>query len=305
MCVRRYMGSTPSSKDCSPSRRLDEIGRCEWICEIKWIQIHKRQIPGNSTTSSRVLTSDTSDWWLKSALLHTTKLHMRMTRQATCRPCRAWRLAFMPQGVSSGTACRKTGAAISIWIEIVYPRSISVLHEKITESWNHTQSCDLFQHVQIIPMSPKLLLLSHHINLFQYGFKFDRGTTGRRGSAAEGHERCCPTWAFGHGTIIICKHQISYILIDMVLSKNMQINANYRKTSCLGLQCSYKMELSQIRQNNITVNNNDDDNNDNNSWDGTNTERNCTRCSYSGAARGVTRTAALSRSNFLKQTQET
>lgn len=144
MCVRRHMGSTPSSKDCSPSRRLDEIGRCEWICEIKWIQIHQRQIPGNSTTSSRVLTSDTRDWWLKSALLHTTKLHVRMTRQATCRPCRAWRLAFMPQGVSSGTACRKTRAAISIWIEIVYPPSISVLHEKITESWNHTQSCDLF-----------------------------------------------------------------------------------------------------------------------------------------------------------------
>ena len=138
MCVRRYMGSTSSSKESSPSRRLDEIGRCEWICEIKWIQIHKRQIPGNSTTSSRVLTSDTRDWWLKSALLRTTKLHVRMTRQATCRPCRAWRLAFMPQGVSSGTACRKTGAAISIWIEIVYPHSIHHLSVSYTKkSRNH------------------------------------------------------------------------------------------------------------------------------------------------------------------------
>lgn len=36
MCVRRYMGSTSSSKESSPSRRLDEIGRCEWICEIKF-----------------------------------------------------------------------------------------------------------------------------------------------------------------------------------------------------------------------------------------------------------------------------
>lgn len=304
MCVRRYMGSTPSSKDCSPSRRLDEIGRCEWICEIKWIQIHKRQIPGNSTTSSRVLTSDTRDWWLKSAPLHTTKLHVRMTRQATCRPCRAWRLAFMPQGVSSGTACRKTRAAISIWIEIVYPRSISVLHEKITESWNHTQSCDLFQHVQIIQWALNFYSSSHITSV--YSNTVSNLIEGLLAEEARLRKDTKDVARPGHSAIeLYMQTSFSYILIDMVLSKSTQINANYRKKFCLGLQRSYVMQLSQIRQNNITVNNNDDDNNDNNSWDGINTERNCTRYSYSGAARGVTRTAALSRSNFLKQTQET
>ena len=122
-----------------------------------------------------------------------------------------------------------------LWLSMHdYAWSIHDLHPRRTE---YHQGHPIMQSFSTCSDNSKHCMLnfcsSSHIttsicsNDLQCIFKFDRGTTGRRGPATEGHERCRPTWAFGvycHTTMQTSKIKYIFNILFLTFFTNTTTN---------------------------------------------------------------------------------